>query len=237
MGGADLRMTTRMTMALVILTAVSVYPLACSAGAYEDLDQRIGTCNLVLKNILDMPDRGIPKDLLRRCRGLAIFPGVIKVGAVLGVSYGNGVVVHRDEKTGMWSKPAFFRIRGGSVGAQVGAQSVDLILLVMSEEGVQGLLEDQFTLGADIAVAAGPVGREASAETDLGFRTGILSYSRAKGLFAGISISGAVLRPDNQANNAYHGKGITVQDVFYEDKGSLSDNGRILLKTLEEATP
>ena len=86
MGGADLRMTTRMTMALVILTAVSVYPLACSAGAYEDLDQRIGTCNLVLKNILDMPDRGIPKDLLRRCRGLAIFPGVIKVGAVLSLT-------------------------------------------------------------------------------------------------------------------------------------------------------
>ncbi len=229
-------MTIR-TTALAILLAVLVSPLACSAGAFEDLDQRIVTCNLVLKNILGMPDRGIPKDLLRRCRGLAIFPGVIEVSVILGMSYGNGVVVHRDETTGIWSKPAFFRIRGGSVGAQVGAQSVDLILLVMSEEGVQALLEDQFTLGADVAVAAGPVGREASAETNLRFQTGILSYSRSKGLFAGIAITGASLQPDASANEAYHGKGITVQDVFYEDKGSLSDNGRILLRTLDEATP
>jgi len=226
----------RTAIVSTILAAVLVLPLACSAGTFEDLDQRIVTCDLVLKNVLDMPDRGIPKDLLRRCRGLAIFPGVIEVSVILGMSYGNGVIVRRDEGTGKWSKPAFFRIRGGSVGAQVGAQSVDLILLVMSEEGVQGLLEDRFTLGADVAVAAGPVGREASAETNWGLQAGILSYSRSKGLFAGIAITGASLQPDTPANDAYHGEGITVQDVFYEDKGSLSDNGRLLLRTLDEAT-
>lgn len=228
---------TRTAIVLAMLTAVLILPLACSAGTFEDLDQRIATCDLVLKNVLSMPDGGIPKDLLRKCRGLAIFPGVIEVSVILGMSYGNGLVIRRDESTGKWSKPAFFRIRGGSVGAQVGAQSIDLILLVMSEEGVQALLEDQFTLGADAAVAAGPVGREASAETNLGLQAGILSYSRTKGLFAGIAITGASLQPDTPANDAYHGAGITVQDVFYEDKGSLSDNGRLLLKTLKEATP
>jgi lipid-binding SYLF domain-containing protein len=131
----------------------------------------------------------------------------------------------------------FFTIRGGSIGLQVGAQSTDLILLVMSEQGVQALLEDKFTLGADVSVAAGPVGREASAETSLSFEAGILSYSRTRGLFAGLAVTGAVLEPDGQANESYHGKGITVQDVFYEGKGSLSDKGRLLVQTLEEATP
>ncbi|MFH1115403.1 MAG: lipid-binding SYLF domain-containing protein [Pseudomonadota bacterium] len=230
-------MTGRIAAIVTFCFAGFACSLPCSAGEFEDLDKKIAQCNLVLKNILGMPDRGIPGDLLRKCRGLAIFPGVVEVSVVLGMSYGTGVVVRRDEKTGTWSKPAFFRIRGGSVGAQVGAQSVDLILLVTSEEGIQGLLEDQFTLGADIAVAAGPVGREAAAETNLRFQAGILSYSRSKGLFAGIAITGAALQPDIPANEAYHGKGVTVQDVLYENTGALSDNGRILRQTLDEATP
>jgi lipid-binding SYLF domain-containing protein len=228
---------TRKPIIPLLLVVVSIFPLECYAVTFEDLDRRIIECNLVLKNIFSMPDRGIPEDLLRKCRGLAIFPGVIEVGVVLGLSYGNGVVLRRDEKSGNWTKPTFFTIRGGSIGAQVGAQSIDLILLVMSEQGVQGLLEDRFTLGADVAVAAGPLGREAAAETNLRFDAGILSYSRSKGLFAGISITGASLQPDPLANELYHGKGITVQDVFYEDKGALSDNARILINSLDEATP
>ena len=106
----------------------------------------------------------------------------------------------------------------------------------MNEEGVEGLLEDKYTLGADISVAAGPVGRQASAETSVRLDSGILSYSRSKGLFAGLALKGAALEPDNEANEIYHGKGITVQDVFYKGKGSLSDNARILIKTLEDAT-
>jgi lipid-binding SYLF domain-containing protein len=114
---------------------------------------------------------------------------------------------------------------------------VDLILLIMSELGVQGLLEEHFTLGADIAVAAGPIGRGASAETNLRFDAGILSYSRSKGLFAGFSLTGAILEPDFSANELYHGKGITVQDVFYENKGALTQSGQNLINTLDEATP
>jgi SH3 domain-containing YSC84-like protein 1 len=221
-----------MTLFLAALT----WAEAGDASPIVELDQRIQACNLVLDNVLLMPDRGIPRDLLRRCRGIAVFPGVIKAGVLVGVSYGSGVVLRRDEKTAAWSKPVFFRIRGGSIGVQAGAQSTDLILLIMSEEGVQSLLEEKFTLGAGVSVAAGPVGREASAETDMKFDVGILSYSRTKGLFAGLSFTGAVLEPDVQANEAYHGKGITVQDVLYEKQGALSDAGKALIGALENAT-
>jgi len=202
----------------------------------EELDKRILDCNAVIQNVLEMPDRGIPKDLLQRCRGLAVFPGVVKVGVIVGVSFGNGLILRRDERTAQWSRPAFFTIRGGSLGLQLGVQSIDLILLIMSDKGIENLLEDKMTLGGDVSVAAGPIGRDASAETNLRFDAGILSYSRAKGLFAGISLTGASLEPDIQANLAYHGQGITVQDVLYEGKGSLSENARVLIRTLETAT-
>jgi SH3 domain-containing YSC84-like protein 1 len=208
-----------------------------AATSFQELDGRILDSNLVLKSALEMPDHGIPRDLIQRCRGLAIFPAVVKVGLVFSVSFGSGIVLRRDEKTGQWSRPVFFNIRGGSVGVQAGAQATDLVLLVMNEEGVEGLLEDKYTLGADVSVAAGPVGRQASAETNVRLDSGILSYSRSKGLFAGLALKGAVLEPNNEANEVYHGKGITAQDVFYEGKGSLSDNARILIKTLEDATP
>ncbi len=119
-----------------------------------ELDKRIASCTLVLNRILGTADRGIPPSILQRCRGIAIFPGVLKAGAVVGISYGKGVVVRRDEDTGTWSKPAFFTIRGGSIGLQFGAESVDLVLLIMSERGVQALLESKFTLGADLGVTA-----------------------------------------------------------------------------------
>lgn len=223
--------------ALVLMAFVLSGRTAHAAVTLEELDKRILSCDLVLKNVMAMPDSAIPADLLRRCRGLAIFPGVVKVGAVIGVSFGSGIVLRRDESTGTWSKPVFFTIRGGSVGVQVGAQSIDLILVIMSEQGVQRLLEERFTLGADASVAAGPVGREASAETNPKFDAGILSYSQSKGLFAGISLTGASLQPDAPANQVYHGQDVTVQDVFYEDKGSLSDSARLLLKQLDERTP
>lgn len=223
-------------IAISLFSTVLLQPGISAAISFQELEKRILDSDLVLKSALEMPDRGIPKDLLQRCRGLAIFPAVVKVGLVLSVSYGSGIILRRDEKTGQWSSPAFFNIRGGSVGVQAGAQATDLVLLVMNEEGVEGLLEDKYTLGADVSVAAGPVGRQASAETSVRLDSGILSYSRSKGLFAGLALKGAALEPDNEANEIYHGKGITVQDVFYEGKGSLSDNARILIKTLEDAT-
>jgi SH3 domain-containing YSC84-like protein 1 len=206
------------------------------AATFDELDGRMASCNLVLRNALEMPDSGIPGDLLHRCRGLAIFPGVIRLGLLVGASYGSGVVLRKDENTQAWSKPTFFIIKGGSLGVQIGAQATDLILLFMSEESVERLLEERFILGADISVSAGPVGREASAETNLKFESGILSYSRSRGLFAGLALNGASLQPDALANETYHGTGVTVQDVLYEGKGALSENARLMLKTLEVVT-
>ncbi len=223
--------------ALVLLASATIIRSeAIPAATLADLDKRITEADLVLKNILASPDRGIPRDLLRRCRGLAVFPDVVKAGVVVGVSYGNGVVLRRDRHTGQWSRPAFFKIRGGSLGLQVGVQSTDLILLFMSDTSVERLLEERVTLGADVSVAAGPVGRDASAGTSLKFDAGILSYSRTVGLFAGISLQGASLEPDREANGLYHGQGLSVQDVFYEGRGTLSESARSLIRTLEDAT-
>ncbi|MCX5862949.1 MAG: lipid-binding SYLF domain-containing protein [Deltaproteobacteria bacterium] len=226
----------RVCCAFITLILILVNSNTCLALSFEEVNQRIIDCNSVMQKAIEMPDRAIPRDLLKGCRGLAIFPNVMKLGALLGVGFGSGIVLRRDEQTGQWSKPVFFSIRSGSFGPQFGAQSTDLILVVMSERGVQGLLEESFTLGADVSVAAGRIGRDASAETNLRFDSSILSYSRAKGLFAGISLTGASVKPDREANEAYHGTGVTAQDVFYEGKGALSDNARLLMETLDNAT-
>ncbi len=227
-----------MNKILWICTAVTMlfWPVDSIALSREDLDKRILDCDLVVKNALGMPDRGIPVDLLQRCRGLAIFPGVIKLGIIVGIDFGSGVILHRNEKTAEWSKPGFFTIRTGSLGLQVGAQSTDLVLLIMNEQSFRIMLEDKFALGANIAVAAGPVGRDASAETDMTLTSGILSYSRSQGIFVGLSLKGAVLEPDSDANLAYHGNGVSVQDIFYGGQGSLTDNARTLLESLNAAT-
>ena len=226
----------KVVFAAVFLVAALAGSGRCADVTFDTLDKQIAACDHVLNDVFAMPDRGIPKDLLQRCRGLAIFPGMLKVGIVVGVTYGNGIVLRRDEKTGLWSKPAFLTIRGGSVGLQAGAQVTDLILLIMSDQGVERLLEEKFTLGADMSIAAGPVGRDASAATDTKFTAGILSYSRSKGIFAGFSLQGASLEPDVNANEIYHGKGITVQDVLYEGMGSSSENARGLVKTLDDSS-
>jgi SH3 domain-containing YSC84-like protein 1 len=226
------RAPLRAFFAVAVMSFWLATPTISMGLSFADMEQRILESDVVLKNVLTMPDGGIPKDLLQRCRGLAIFPGVLRVGVVVGVSFGSGIVLRKDEKTGQWSKPAFFRIRVASLGLQAGAQSTDLILLIMGEEGIRGLLEEKFTLGAEMSVTAGPVGREASAETEMTFSSGILSYSRSKGVFAGFSVQGASLEPDNEANTVFYGKGITVQDVFYEGRGVLSDNCRKLMETL-----
>ena len=144
-------------LALMVTSILTTaMPMESMALSLEALDRRILSCNQVLKRVLEMPDRGIPKDLIQRCRGLAIFPGLVKAGVVIGVSFGNGIILRRDENTAEWTRPVFFKIRGASLGFQAGAQFTDLILLVMSEQGVQGLLEDRLILGADVSVAVGP---------------------------------------------------------------------------------
>jgi len=153
--------------------------------------------------ILEAPDGGIPKDLLDRAEAVAVFPGVVRAAFIVGGRGGDGVISRRT--AGGWSAPAFFNLGGGSIGPQLGASSTDFVLLFMNEDAVKGLLEDKFEMGGEGSVAAGPVGRAASATTNLTLDAGILSYSRSKGLFAGLELKGVVINPDNKDNEAVYG--------------------------------
>jgi lipid-binding SYLF domain-containing protein len=156
----------------------------------------------VFNEIMKSPDQAIPKDLLERAEAVAVFPGVINAAFIIGGRGGIGIISRRTP-TG-WSAPAFFKIGGGSFGAQIGGQKIDYIMLIMNKDGLKGLLEDKFELGGEASVAAGPVGRSASATTNTTLDAGILSYSRAKGLFAGVALKGAVITPDNDRNQAVY---------------------------------
>lgn len=168
----------------------------------------------VVKAVKAMPEEGIPQALLNNAHGIAVIPGVIKVGFVIGGRYGTGILTVRNDK-GEWSDPVFVKIAGGSLGWQIGAQSTDLILVFKSKASVDGILRGKFTLGADASVAAGPVGRSAEGATDVMLKSEIFSYSRSRGLFAGLALDGAALTIDDDANASYYGKpDLAAQDII-----------------------
>jgi lipid-binding SYLF domain-containing protein len=158
----------------------------------------------VFTEVMNVPDQAIPQKLLDKAEAIAIFPGVIKAGFIVGGRAGDGVISRRVK--GGWSAPAFFNLAGGSFGLQIGASKTDFVLLFMNEDALNGLLKDKFEIGGEGSVAAGPVGRSASASTDALLRAGIISYSRSKGAFAGLEIKGVVISPDNEDNLAVYGK-------------------------------
>jgi lipid-binding SYLF domain-containing protein len=158
----------------------------------------------VFDQVMEAPDRSIPRELLDRAEAVAVFPGVLKAGFVVGGRGGSGAISRR--VTGGWSVPAFFKLGGASVGLQIGASKTDVVLLFMNGDALKGLLEDKFEMGGEASAAAGPVGRSASATTNLTLDAGILSYSRSKGLFAGLELKGAVINPDNDLNEAVYGQ-------------------------------
>jgi lipid-binding SYLF domain-containing protein len=157
----------------------------------------------VFTEIMNVPDRAVPQKLLDNARAIAVFPGVIKAGFIVGGRVGDGVISRRVK--GGWSAPAFFNLAGGSIGLQIGASKTDFVLLFMNDEALGGLLKDKFELGGEGSAAAGPVGRSASASTDVLLKAGIISYSRSKGLFAGLELKGTVISPDNDDNLAVYG--------------------------------
>ena len=157
----------------------------------------------VFDKVMEAPDRSIPRELLDKAEAVAVFPGVLKAGFVVGGRGGSGVISRR--VTGGWSVPAFFKLGGASVGLQIGAAKTDVVLLFMNGDALKGLLEDKFEMGGEASAAAGPVGRAASATTNLTLDAGILSYSRSKGLFGGLEIKGVVINPDNNLNEALYG--------------------------------
>lgn len=202
------RKTIQLVMILMVAmgTAVIVPAQATAKENRKDLREAKKTSTeaaKVFNEVMKIPERAIPKELLDRAEAVAIFPGVINAAFIIGGRGGVGLISRRTP-TG-WSAPAFFKIGGGSFGAQIGGQKIDYIMLVMNQDGLKGLLEDKFELGGEASVAAGPVGRSAGATTNPTLDAGILSYSRAKGLFAGVSIKGAVISPDNDRNQAVYG--------------------------------
>jgi SH3 domain-containing YSC84-like protein 1 len=193
--------------------ALCVLALMCSSVAVvsaqnnkrtKDAARHSNAAAKVFRQIMGAPDQGIPRDLLDRAEAIMVFPGVKKAAFIVGGSGGQGVVSRRT--AGGWSQPAFLNLGGGSVGLQIGASSTDYVLLVMNQEGLKGILEDKFEMGGEASVAAGPVGRTASATTNATLDAGILSYSRSKGAFAGVALKGAVIGHDNDLNQAIYGK-------------------------------
>ncbi len=168
---------------------------------------RVDKASAVMNEIMAVSDKSIPSDLLDKAKAIVIFPGAVKAGFIIGAQGGSGVAIRRIGKG--WSAPAFMNMAGGSFGAQIGGQKTDYVLLIMNDKGLQGLLQDKFEMGGEGSVAAGPVGRTASATTNATLDSEILSYSRSKGLFAGISLKGVVISADNSINNGVYNKTAT----------------------------
>ena len=180
----------------------------------ETAAERLTESAAVLKEIMDAPDQGIPDDLLKNAYCVVVVPGVKKVGFVVGGKYGRGFAVCRKDNHAGWAAPAAVRVEGGSVGFQIGASETDVIMLVMDKRGMDGLLSSKFTLGGEAEVAAGPVGRSGTAQTDATMRAKILSYSRSRGVFAGMALSGATLRQDLDENKEMYGRSISNKDIL-----------------------
>lgn len=198
---------------LILSTIVLVGVSFAQASDREDDVARTQKAAQVFKQIMDTPEKGIPHDLLEKARCIAIIPGDKKFAFILGGNYGRGLATCRTEHG--WSAPVFLALEGGSVGYQIGGSSTDIVMLFMNGHALNSLLSDKFKLGADASVAAGPVGRNASAATDLKLNAEVLSYSRAKGIFAGVSLNGAVVQADKSGDKAMYGEGVDRQQIVH----------------------
>jgi len=202
-------------MKFLAITASMV--LSATAILADTVEKNLAEAASVFSEVMATPDKGIPQDLLEKAQCVMILPGLKKAAFVVGGEYGRGIVTCRNHSGIGWGAPAAIRMEGGSFGFQIGASSTDLIMLVMSQRGMDKLLSDKFTLGADASVAAGPVGRTANANTDVKMDAEILAWSRAKGLFAGVSINGATVRNDLDDNEALYGHKMTNKEVIMSD--------------------
>jgi lipid-binding SYLF domain-containing protein len=208
----------------VALAAVALAsaPLAAQKPADDEI-KRIKEASTVLEEIMSAPDKSIPTNVLEKAAGIAVFPGLIKGGLGVGGQRGHGILSVRDKKSGGWSNPAFLTVTGGSFGAQIGVQAIDLVLVINDQRGLEQLVKNQFKVGADAGVAAGPVGRDASASTDIQMRAKILSYSRARGLFAGVTLNGSTIRQDRDANERLYSIGYRTGQIVFDGMGTSTD--------------
>jgi len=222
----------------ILLAVVPFFAEVASASDQTKDDDRLRNCGTVLKEILDVPDN-IPQDLLDKADCVVVFPSVLKAAFIVGGSYGRGAMSCRKGENfkGPWGFPTMMALEGGSFGFQIGGQATDFVLLVMNESGASGILSSKVKLGADASVAAGPVGRDASADTDVTLRAEILSYSRARGLFAGISLEGSTIRPDNGDNRRVYGRKIPARSIVLSGAVAVPPAAEQLISTLDAKTP
>jgi len=224
----------------VLMGALLIAPSAFARGDANAKDEtkRLENAGTVMDEVLNVPD-DIPQDLLNKARCVVVLPSVVKAAFIVGGSYGRGTMVCRTGKgfNGPWGAPAMYALEGGSVGLQAGGEATDFVILVMNNRGMESLLHSKVRLGADATIAAGPKGRTASADTDAYMRAEMLSYSRARGVFAGISLEGSTLRPDKDANHRLYGKEASAQKIVLESKVDAPPAGAKLVGRLQKASP
>jgi SH3 domain-containing YSC84-like protein 1 len=223
----------RITSCLMAL-AIIAPPLL----SQEKEADRLENCGTVIKEIMDIPD-DIPQDLIDKAECVIIFPSVLKAAFVVGGSYGRGAMTCRtgEHYTGPWSAPSLMALEGGSIGFQIGGQATDFVLLVMNPRGAHAILKNKVKLGADASVAAGPKGRTASAESDVTLRAEVLSYSRSRGLFAGISLEGSTVRPDGDANEHMYGKKVEAESIIFKGAVAVPPPAQQLIAYLNRKSP
>lgn len=226
-----------MKKALVVaLSLVLASPVFATEQSREQ--KRLEACGQVFKEIMDIPD-GIPKDLLNKAECVIVIPSVLKFAFGVGGDFGRGAITCRTGQhfTGPWSAPALFALEGANIGFQIGGQATDFVLLVMNPKGANSILSSKVKLGADASAAAGPKGRTAAADTDIVMRAEVLSYSRSRGLFAGISLEGSTLRSDGSANRKLYGRDLNAKEIVREGRVKLPSSGVELVSLLNKTSP
>jgi len=226
-----------LAVVLIGLPLLSNAPLTRADNKEKD-DDRLRNSGQVIKEILNIPDN-IPQSLLDKADCVVVLPSVLKAAFIVGGSYGRGAMTCRsgEDFHGPWGAPTMMALEGGSVGFQLGGQATDFVLLIMNQQGASSILSSKVKLGADASAAAGPVGREAEAATDVTMRAEVLTYSRARGLFAGISLEGSTLRPDDDANERVYGRKLTSKEIALHGAVPVPAAARLLTATLNQHSP
>src|SRR5437879_2862918 len=224
-----------MISSLMVLALVAL-PLL--GGGDKKETERLENCGSVVKEVMDIPD-DIPQDLIDKAECIIVFPSVLKAAFVIGGSYGRGAMTCRtgEHFTGPWSAPTMMALEGGSFGLQLGGQATDFVLLVMNPRGARAILSSKVKLGADASAAAGPKGRTANASTDVTMRAEVLSYSRARGLFAGLSLEGSTVRPDHDANERIYGKKVEAESIVFKGTVAVPPAAQKMIAYLNQKSP
>jgi len=231
-----MKVTKYLAAALLLIAPATFASPASDKDVKEE--NRLENAGTVIDEILNVPDN-IPQDLLNKARCVIVLPSVVKAAFIVGGSYGHGVMVCRtgEHFRGPWGAPAMYALEGGSVGLQIGGQATDFVILVMNDRGAESLLHSKVKLGADAAIAAGPKGRDAQADTDAYLRAEMLSYSRSRGVFAGVSLEGSTLRPDGDANRKLYGREASAAEIITESKFHAPEAAHRLISRLQKASP